>query len=169
MVPRQRRRLVTQEVELATPLILLLGGPATMNPADPGNEILNSWKEVAHYLGRGVRTVQRWELELGLPVRRPRGKSRSPIMALREELDSWIIDCPQAMAHHSGSGASMTFGHTEAGTSCIAESQDLRHKSRELRREMCVALRTLISNLEQIHGSCNGAPSLAQGSVSSTE
>lgn len=54
------------------------------------NEILNSWKEIALYLGRGVRTVQRWELELGLPVRRPRGKPRSAVVALKAELDSWL-------------------------------------------------------------------------------
>lgn len=53
-------------------------------------EMLNSWKEVAVYLGRGVRTVQRWELDLGLPVRRPRGKPRSAVIALKAELDSWL-------------------------------------------------------------------------------
>jgi phage terminase Nu1 subunit (DNA packaging protein) len=55
------------------------------------SEVLNSWKEVALYLGRGVRTVQRWEQELGLPVRRPRGKARSAVLALRAELDSWLL------------------------------------------------------------------------------
>ena len=54
------------------------------------SDVLNSWKEVAGYLGRGVRTVQRWEQELSLPVRRPRGKSRSAIIAFRSELDQWL-------------------------------------------------------------------------------
>src|SRR5215475_3241552 len=58
-------------------------------------EVLNSWKEVAVYLGRGVRTVQRWEMELGLPVRRPRGKSRSAIIALKPELDLWLTRTPK--------------------------------------------------------------------------
>ena len=53
-------------------------------------EILNSWKEIAVYLGRGIRTVQRWEIDLGLPVRRPRGKARSAVIALKAELDSWL-------------------------------------------------------------------------------
>lgn len=26
-------------------------------------EVLNSWKEIARYLGRGVRTVQRWDAD----------------------------------------------------------------------------------------------------------
>ncbi|HZU31047.1 MAG TPA: hypothetical protein VFB79_08035 [Candidatus Angelobacter sp.] len=58
-------------------------------------DVLNSWKEVATYMGRGVRTVQRWEQELGLPVRRPRGKSRSAVIALKNELDRWLKETPQ--------------------------------------------------------------------------
>lgn len=61
------------------------------------SDVLNSWKEVASYLGRGVRTVQRWEQELALPVRRPRGKSRSAIIAFRSELDEWL---QHASRHH---------------------------------------------------------------------
>jgi phage terminase Nu1 subunit (DNA packaging protein) len=58
-------------------------------------DVLNSWKEVATYMGRGVRTVQRWEQELGLPVRRPRGKSRSAVIALKPELDQWLARGPK--------------------------------------------------------------------------
>jgi hypothetical protein len=57
-------------------------------------EVLNSWKEVAVYLGRGVRTVQRWEMELGLPVRRPHGRSRSAVIALKPEIDRWLANTP---------------------------------------------------------------------------
>lgn len=59
------------------------------------SEVLNSWKEIAAYLGRGVRTVQRWERELGLPVRRPRGKERSAVVALKGDLDRWLEHVPQ--------------------------------------------------------------------------
>lgn len=52
--------------------------------------VLNSWKEIASYVGRGVRTVQRWEQELGFPVRRPRGKQRSAVIAIKSEIDSWL-------------------------------------------------------------------------------
>ena len=34
----------------------------------PERKILNSWKEIASYLGKGVRTVQRQESELKLPI-----------------------------------------------------------------------------------------------------
>ncbi|MBV9085893.1 MAG: response regulator [Acidobacteriaceae bacterium] len=56
--------------------------------------VLNSWKEIAAYLGRGVRTVQRWEREMGLPVHRPRGRERSATLAFAAELDEWLRKTP---------------------------------------------------------------------------
>ena len=53
-------------------------------------KVLTSWKEIALYLGKGVRTVQRWECELGLPVRRPAGKPKGVVCASSEELDRWL-------------------------------------------------------------------------------
>src|SRR3954469_15820605 len=50
---------------------------------------LDSWKEIAAYLGRGVRTVQRWEREQGLPVHRLAHEKRGSIYARREELAAW--------------------------------------------------------------------------------
>jgi hypothetical protein len=52
--------------------------------------ILNGWKEIASYLGRGVRTVQRWEVLYQMPVHRPAEKDRSAVVALAHELDQWI-------------------------------------------------------------------------------
>ncbi len=51
--------------------------------------ILTGWKDIAKYLGCGVRTVQRWE-KLSLPVRRPTKGARSAVMAISEELDAWL-------------------------------------------------------------------------------
>ena len=58
--------------------------------------ILNSWKEIARYIGRAVRTVQRWEEECQLPVHRPRarGRRRSAVFALSAEIDRWLEQCP---------------------------------------------------------------------------
>jgi hypothetical protein len=60
------------------------------------SELLTSWKEIAAHLGKGVRTVQRWEQELGLPVRRP-AKSRHIVVALAPELDKWIEQLSQPL------------------------------------------------------------------------
>jgi len=57
-------------------------------------EILNSWKQIASYVGRGVRTVQRWEHDLGFPVRRPWGRSRSTVIAFSSEIDTWLKATP---------------------------------------------------------------------------
>ena len=53
-------------------------------------DLLNGWKEIATYLGRGVRTTQRWEQELELPIHRPRDGSRSSCIAFKPELDRWL-------------------------------------------------------------------------------
>lgn len=51
---------------------------------------LDSWKAIADYLGRDVRTAIRWEKERQLPVRRvPGGRARS-VFAFAEELDAWM-------------------------------------------------------------------------------
>jgi hypothetical protein len=57
----------------------------------PEQRPLTSWKEIANYLGKGVRTVQRWERELGLPVRRPSHNEKHVVIAFAAELDEWIL------------------------------------------------------------------------------
>ena len=55
-------------------------------------EILTGWKEIANYLRKGVRSVQRYERELGLPIRRPAGKST--VFATKAEMDAWVDASP---------------------------------------------------------------------------
>ena len=55
----------------------------------PRLQTLNSWKEIADYLNRSVRTVQRWEARFGLPVRHRPGK-RTSVFAIEAELNSWL-------------------------------------------------------------------------------
>jgi hypothetical protein len=50
---------------------------------------LESWKEVAAYLGRNVRTVQRWERFEGLPVHRHHHLKLGSVYAYRHEIDEW--------------------------------------------------------------------------------
>ena len=61
----------------------------TPSPSMPLEGRLDSWKEIAAYLGRGIRTVQRWEREEGLPVHRLAHEKRGSIYARREELAAW--------------------------------------------------------------------------------
>ena len=50
---------------------------------------LDSWKAIAAYLHRDVRTVVRWERARGLPVHRVPGGGRAGVFALKSELDAW--------------------------------------------------------------------------------
>jgi hypothetical protein len=50
---------------------------------------LDSWKEVAAYLERSLRTVQRWEKQEGLPVHRHTHDKLGSVYASPAELDSW--------------------------------------------------------------------------------
>jgi hypothetical protein len=52
--------------------------------------ILNGWKEIAAYLGRGVRTVQRWEELYKMPVHRVAGTDRSAVTAFSSDLENWL-------------------------------------------------------------------------------
>lgn len=50
---------------------------------------LDSWKEIASYLNRGVRTVRRWEQEEGLPVHRHLHRVLGSVYAFKSEIDAW--------------------------------------------------------------------------------
>jgi TolB-like protein/thioredoxin-like negative regulator of GroEL len=50
---------------------------------------LDSWKEIAIYLNRSVRTVRRWEATEGLPVHRHMHQSLGSVYAYKSEIDSW--------------------------------------------------------------------------------
>ena len=50
---------------------------------------LDSWKEIASFLKRGVRTVQRWEREEGLPVHRHQHGKRGTVFAFATEVQLW--------------------------------------------------------------------------------
>jgi tetratricopeptide (TPR) repeat protein len=53
-------------------------------------EILDSWKDIAAYLNRDVRTCQIWEKELGLPVHRLNDSPKARVFAYQDEIDRWI-------------------------------------------------------------------------------
>ena len=87
------------EYGFCSPRFDLLFGPpsntstqqrATVQTVQSSTGTLNSWKEIAHYLDRGVRTIQRWEHGLGLPVHRIGKGKRCPVFATSSELNVWL-------------------------------------------------------------------------------
>src|ERR1035441_1545248 len=51
---------------------------------------LDSWKEIAAYLGKAERTVKRWDVDRGLPIHRVPGGGRASVYAYTHELDEWV-------------------------------------------------------------------------------
>ncbi|HEX5422254.1 MAG TPA: hypothetical protein VFW94_01790, partial [Candidatus Acidoferrales bacterium] len=64
-------------------------GPGTSIPEAGTENRLDSWKEIAAYLGRDVTTVQRWEKREGMPVHRHLHDKRGSVYAIPAELDAW--------------------------------------------------------------------------------
>lgn len=50
---------------------------------------LDSWKSIAGHLGRGIRTVQRWHNNFGMPVHHF-GGARGCVFSYSEDLDRWL-------------------------------------------------------------------------------
>jgi len=63
------------------------------NVSQPAVEVrLESWKEIAAYLKRDTRTVQRWEKREGLPVHRHLHDKLGTVYASKSELDRWWLE-----------------------------------------------------------------------------
>ena len=69
-------------------------------PSNEKNTRFDGWGEIASFLGRGIRTVRRWEKDAALPVRRLFRGHRCPVYAYRNELAAWVS--------HSGGTLSQT-------------------------------------------------------------
>jgi len=81
-----------------------VGGRLKSDP--PSDEPrLESWGEIAAYLRREIRTVQRWEKYQGLPIRRLTIGKLGSVYAYRSELDKWYRERqPQAETETEASG-----------------------------------------------------------------
>jgi hypothetical protein len=89
------------------------------------NGRLDSWKDIAAYVGKDVRTVIRWE-EKGLPVHRvPGGKS---VFAYRSEIDDWM--------HGKSNQATLAEGVAEDSSSGIVSSSTSGSIERSLRHNI---------------------------------
>src|SRR6202047_2974959 len=81
----------------------------TANAAvDAHRRRLESWKEIAAYLGRDVTTARRWEKQERLPVYRLQHSKLGSIYAYTSQLDAWrdkqalggATDAPAVEADH---------------------------------------------------------------------
>ena len=77
------------------------------------SKMLSSWKEIAHFFGKGVRTVQRWEKTLDLPIHRPPGAPSNVVLARTSDLEEWMHRGPVSRLESKVDGA--------AGTTAIGD------------------------------------------------
>jgi hypothetical protein len=124
---------------------------------------LTCWKDIANYFGKGVRTVQRWEHHLGLPVRRPDGVDhKTAVIAYPGDLDDWL--------HSRWSRRSIEDKH-EADQLAIDRriisneisdglrvSRELQLELRALRREHRDLIDQLSTGLNELGESCKHSP-----------
>jgi hypothetical protein len=112
--------------------------------------VLTCWKDIARYLGKGVRTVQRWEQDLALPVRRPHNKGpKGPVAARPADLDKWLS--VNWSERRSADGATTTLPLPVAGQL----ENPLILTARQLRDENQVLLAGLVKSIEQLHRTCS--------------
>ena len=55
-------------------------------------DILDTWKEIAGYVRKDIRTCQRWEKELDFPIYRLKDSPKSRVYSYKDEIDAWIKD-----------------------------------------------------------------------------
>ena len=88
-------------------------------PTSGQSRRLDSWKEIAEYLGRDVRTVARWEAQ-GLPLHRVPGGKGSSVFALTSEIDAWMSgDHPESVAPPVSSSRGRLILLTIAGAAAL--------------------------------------------------
>jgi len=115
-------------------------------------QFLCGWKDIANYMGKGVRTLQRYERFLGLPVRRPAGKPRGSVVATRAEIDAWVAASPIRGALYLSAPRRDPAAFTAAMKEGIAEMTRLRDQMTMLRLEVSQSVRVLHESIESVRG-----------------
>ena len=111
-------------------------------------KFLTGWKEIASYLGKGVRTVQRYEREMGLPVRRPAGRPRAAVIATTAELDAWVAASPFRDALYLPRPAAQQGPFSASIGRSVEEMRRLRAQMQELRDEVKRTVHLLHDSIE---------------------
>lgn len=112
------------------------------------SRILSGWKDIAKHLGQGVRTVQRYERELGLPIRRPGGKTTGSVLAVKAELDAWVASRRSVASICVSLKSRMT------------EMDEIANHAKELISEIRTSYEMLRNPVRQIHNKVKSGKAL---------
>ena len=96
--------------------------------------MMSGWKEIANYLGKGVRTVQRYERIAALPVRRTALGQVGSVFATKAELDGWINARPSRQPFEASQGRQVSA--LEALKRSISKQQHLCRVTKALSGEL---------------------------------
>jgi tetratricopeptide (TPR) repeat protein len=122
-----------------------------------GPDRLDSWKEIASYLRREVRTVQLWEKKEGLPVHRHYHNHLGTVFAFRSEIEQWGLRQSEKRA----AGATADSARVETATLHIeVHAGDLAGagQDRALDDELLRETRAALERLEYPKVSTSGSP-----------
>jgi hypothetical protein len=115
-------------------------------------QFLSGWKDIANYLGKGVRTVQRYERDLGLPVRRPAGKPWGSVVATRNEIDAWVNASPIRDSYQLPALGPKYAVSPETIKAGLEEMRKLRDQMTALRAEVKMSVKTLGESVRALRG-----------------
>src|SRR3974390_504281 len=115
-------------------------------------QFLSGWKEIANYLGKGVRTVQRYERQMGLPVRRPAGKPMGSVVATKAELDAWVQASPIREVFRLRDPEPMYASMKHSIEEGLSQMMRLRDQMFALRGEVRQSVRSLQSTVHTLQG-----------------
>lgn len=133
------------------------------------HEIVSGWKEIANYMGKGVRTVQRYERLLGLPVRRPAGKPWGSVVATKAEIDAWVAASPireGLQLLRPATASSLTTWANIQGDA--AKMRKLAKQMLDLRRELRDSVHLLRESVRDVRTELNGARRIEKGAASTS-
>jgi hypothetical protein len=120
--------------------------PSTGNKA----KVLSSWKEIAAYLSKGVRTVQRWEEQFGLPVSRPTKAQKGFVLASTDKLDRWLAMKWTQQSIEKASPSPADSGDANGLAASIRSYRRTRQENRELMYDLARAMEGLRGESEEL-------------------
>jgi predicted DNA-binding transcriptional regulator AlpA len=136
-----------------------MNGTSAMNSGSHNDQaaVLTSWKDIARYMGKGVRTVQRWEQDFGLPVRRPLGSSKKAVLARPRDLDAWVAMRCVSRAELASTATPREFRSRNSSLAVLSmlsakieTARQLRDNNQLLMAEVSAAITALRSQLMEL-------------------
>ncbi len=104
-------------------------GGRTIPDPPPDEPRLESWGEIAAYLRREIRTVQRWERYQGLPIRRLQIGKLGSVYAFRSELDKWFRERQPAAENGEEDAEKSTNGEIAAQVAVSTDREEEKSNS----------------------------------------